>query len=91
MKDFGVRDGDLLLVMEVGQAIRLRDRLDGSRAQVALLGLWAHPFRIHIHDPVTLSDAYFDTCYALLETAVKGVVREWRAVDRSSNGRDSAG
>ena len=68
--DFEVRPGDLFLVMEVRQAHELRRRLKGrSDVRVALLGLWNEPLMPHLHDPFTLSDGYFDTCFARVRQA----------------------
>jgi protein-tyrosine phosphatase len=71
-KDFKVQPGDLFLVMEVRQAHALRRRL-GPRddVHVCLLGLWGSPVMPHLHDPFTLSDAYFDTCFRRVKTAVR--------------------
>ncbi len=70
-KDFKPQPGDLLLVMEVRQAHELRRRL-GPRTdvQVALLGMWSDTPMPHLHDPFTLSDAYFDTCFVRVRQAV---------------------
>jgi protein-tyrosine phosphatase len=70
--DFEVQPGDLFLVMEVRQAHKLRQRL-GARddVHVCLLGMWGEPVMPHLHDPFTLSDAYFDTCFARVKTAVR--------------------
>ncbi len=69
-KDFQVRPGDLFLVMEVRQAHELRRRL-GNRddVQVCLLGAFCSPPAPHLHDPFTLSPAYFDTCFARVRQA----------------------
>lgn len=71
-KDFTVHPGDLFLVMEVRQAHEIRRRL-GPRTdvQICLLGMWADPVMPHLHDPFTLSDAYFDTCFVRVTTAVR--------------------
>lgn len=69
--DFTVQPGDLLLVMEVRQAHELTRRLGARRdVQVALLGNWCSPPFPHLHDPFTLSDAYFDTCFTRVRQAV---------------------
>lgn len=70
LKDFEVRPGDLFLVMEVRQAHALRRRL-GKRSdvRVCLLGMWCSPPMPHLHDPFTLSAAYFDTCFARVRQA----------------------
>lgn len=70
-KDFAVQPGDLLLAMEVRQAHELLRRLGGRRdVQVALLGTWCRPAVPHLHDPFTLGDEYFDTCFARIGQAV---------------------
>jgi protein-tyrosine phosphatase len=68
--DFKPQPGDLYLVMEVRQAHELRRRL-GPRddVQVCLLGMWHKPALPHLHDPFTLSDAYFDTSFRRVEQA----------------------
>lgn len=71
LHDFEVLPGDLFLVMEVRQAHALRRRLASYiDVEVALLGLWCEPKMPHLHDPYTLSDAYFDRCYTRLDQAV---------------------
>ena len=71
LADFDVRPGDLFLVMEVRQAHVLRRRLNGrTDVSIDLLGRWCTPRMPHLHDPFTLSDAYFDTAFARIEVAV---------------------
>ncbi|HSV50988.1 MAG TPA: hypothetical protein VLJ57_02645 [Burkholderiaceae bacterium] len=78
IKDFSVRTGDLLLAMEIRHARQLvAAGIPGE--SIALLGHWASPHRIHLHDPHTLSDAYFRTCFTLIHSAVHGLVDEMRA------------
>ncbi|MBE0549176.1 MAG: phosphotyrosine protein phosphatase [Rubrivivax sp.] len=75
--DYEFEPGDLLLVMEVRHARRLVAR--GIPAEsVVLLGHWASPRRIHLHDPHVLSDAYFRTCFTLIRSAVHGLVGQLR-------------
>ncbi|HSW08975.1 hypothetical protein [Aquabacterium sp.] len=71
--DHQPRPGDLLLVMEVRHARRLVAAGFASNS-IALLGHWASPHRIHLHDPHGLSDAYFATCFTLIESAVRNLV-----------------
>jgi protein-tyrosine phosphatase len=75
-KDFKVQPGDLFLVMEVRQAHELRRRL-GARAdvQVCLLGMWCEPRMPHLHDPFTLGDDYFDTCFIRVKQATANLSR----------------
>lgn len=77
IKDYRFDAGDLLLAMEVRHARRLLAR--GIPAEnIALLGHWAAPQRIHLHDPHTLSAAYFRTCFGLIQSGVQGLVAELR-------------
>jgi protein-tyrosine phosphatase len=74
--DFKVQPGDLFLVMEVRQAHELRRRLgDRQDVQVCLLGMWCSPAVPHLHDPFTLSAAYFDTCFARVRQATGNLNR----------------
>lgn len=83
--DFEVQPGDLFLVMEVRQAHELRRRL-GTRAdvQVCLLGMWCAPAVPHLHDPFTLSAAYFDTCFARVRQATDNLNRVLSGAARSA-------
>lgn len=78
LTDYTFRPTDLLLAMEIRHAKQLV--ASGIPAtSIALLGHWASPHRIHLHDPHTLSDAYFRTCFTLIYSAVHGLVAEMRA------------
>ncbi len=77
-EDFSPRETDLYVVMEIRQARELRRRLGDCPAPITLLGLWGRPRRPHIHDPMTLSPAYFDTCLRVIERSVSGLVQSWR-------------
>lgn len=70
--DAAIAPGDLLVATEPWQADALAARGDG--AQVTLLGLWTSPRRPHLHDPHGLSDAYFRTCFRLIETGVAALL-----------------
>ena len=74
--DFGIQPGDLFLVMEIRQAHEVRRRI-GNRTDVliSLLGMWCSPAVPHLHDPFTLSDAYFDTCFIRIREAVENINR----------------
>ncbi len=78
--DYRYQAGDLLLVMEVRHVRRLIARGIPAEA-IALLGHWASPQRIHLHDPHTLSDAYFRTCFTLIESGVRGLVADLPAAE----------
>lgn len=78
LADYRHQAGDLLLVMEVRHARRLV-ALGFPADMIALLGHWSAPQRIHIHDPHVLSDAYFRTCFSVLDSAVRGLNDALRA------------
>jgi protein-tyrosine phosphatase len=63
--------------MELRHANRLVDR-GIAPEQIALLGHWAQPRRYHIHDPHTLSPAYFRTCFGAIAPAVERLAAELR-------------
>jgi protein-tyrosine phosphatase len=65
-------DGDYYLVMETRHLRQLR-RAGIPAHQIGMLGHWSRPHRIHLHDPHTLSEAYFQTCFAQLHAAVHGL------------------
>lgn len=67
------KPGDLLLAMEIRQARQLAAR-GYPAGSIALLGHWSTPLRIHIHDPYTLSDEYFMTCFTLIHSAVRNLL-----------------
>lgn len=75
--DYVFERGDLLLAMEIRHARELVRR-GIPKESIALLGHWSKPHRIHIHDPHTLSDRYFPTCFAVLHSAVLSLVDELR-------------
>lgn len=83
--DFEAQSGDLFLVMEVRQAHELRRRL-GPRTdvQVCLLGMWCAPAVPHLHDPFTLSAAYFDTCFGRVRQATENLNRVLSGAARSA-------
>lgn len=70
LEDFKVEANDLFLVMELRHARQLVARGIPSDA-IRMLGHWARPARLHLHDPHTLSAAYFETCFTLIESAVR--------------------
>jgi protein-tyrosine-phosphatase/peptidoglycan/xylan/chitin deacetylase (PgdA/CDA1 family) len=72
--DFEPQAGDLFLAMEIRHAHELQRRLfTRDDVQIALLGLWCDPPSPHLHDPYTLSDAYFELCFARLRQAVQNL------------------
>ncbi|MBV9200888.1 MAG: phosphotyrosine protein phosphatase [Alphaproteobacteria bacterium] len=71
--DFEFKVGDLLIVMEPRQLRRLLCNLPAGGCQMTLLGLWSRPPRPHIHDPHRLSDAYWERCFDVIDTAVQSI------------------
>jgi protein-tyrosine phosphatase len=70
--DFAGQPGDLLLAMEPRQGTTMLARTD-IVGQLTLLGLWASPRRPHIHDPFSLDEAYFETCFDIIDSAIDGI------------------
>lgn len=75
--DYEHQTGDLLLAMEVRHVKQLLDYGIPAHA-IVLLGHWSTPRRIHLHDPYTLSDAYYRSCFTLIHSAVGNLIRELR-------------
>ncbi len=78
--DFAARPGDLLLAMETRQLRQIAADGDLARVPRDLLGSWATPPVPHLHDPYHLSDAYFLTCFARIESAVVALAAEFSAL-----------
>ncbi len=76
-KDYFYQKGDLLLAMEVRHAYELLKR-GIPRESIVLLGHWAHPHRIHIHDPHMHTEAYYKTCFSIIYSAVVNIVSDLR-------------
>ena len=66
--------GDLIVVFEPPQLLRVtRQRIIGA-AGITLLGLWTRPVRPHIQDPYGRSDHYFQQCFAVIDRNVHDLV-----------------
>lgn len=89
ISDYDFNPGDLLLVMETRHAWHLIDKGFPAEA-IALLGHWASPHRIHLHDPHTLSDEYFRTCFTLIHSAVTKLIDELTAAGSPCIGHQTA-
>lgn len=63
--------GDLLVAFEPSQVSALAEEALWSGAQLTLLGLHSRPLRPHLEDPYGLSDAYFNTCYSLIDSGLE--------------------
>ena len=74
--DYAPSTGDLVLAYEAGHAEALRIYCDTRGAhdtQVSLLGLWARPQHPLVFDPYGLHGDYYQTCYALIDSAVENL------------------
>jgi protein-tyrosine phosphatase len=78
LSEYKYEKGDLVCAMEIRHLKRLI-RTGLPQAAICLLGHWARPHRIHIHDPATLSREYFITCFAVIYTAVTNLITELRS------------
>lgn len=86
--DLEIRNGDLFIAMEIRQAHEILRRLGGrDDVQVALLGMWATPRVPHLHDPFSLSDQYFDTCFSRIDRATRQL---HKALSASPSGRPAS-
>jgi protein-tyrosine phosphatase len=75
--DYEFRHGDLMVAMEIRHVRRLAAAGIPLRS-IVLLGYWATPRRMHLHDPHTLCLDYFRTCFTLLNSATVNLVNELR-------------
>jgi protein-tyrosine phosphatase len=75
IQSLAIRKGDLLVVMEPGQAKRLEQE-PGWNNQCTLIGLWGGAARPYIHDPYGSSAEYFNNCFYYIEKSVHGIVKE---------------
>lgn len=82
IKAFGFRSGDLLVAMEARQLRALPAVLPPVPSQLTLLGLWSRPVRPHIHDPHRLSDAYWERCFDVIDSAVLTIAERMRQARR---------
>ncbi|NRA52659.1 MAG: hypothetical protein HRU23_00765 [Gammaproteobacteria bacterium] len=74
LTDFIVSSGDLFLVMEDRHLDKITSVLEHSDVQVSLLGLFSSPSSALIYDPFTHSEAYFNSCFNRIDSAVNQVV-----------------
>lgn len=79
VKDFTFKSGDLLLIVEPRHLAKIEPIPQHLGIQIALLGLWCEPITPLIYDPHTLSEEYFHSCYARIETAVSNLLVECSA------------
>jgi protein-tyrosine phosphatase len=72
-RDFEFRKGDLLVVMEPRQVRKILAHFPTDACQLTLLGLWSRPPRPHIHDPHRLTEAYWEHCFDVIDSAVQTI------------------
>lgn len=83
LSDYRYQAGDLLVAMEIRHVHALIAA--GMPAEsICLLGHWARPHRIHLHDPHTLDEAYFTTCFELISGAVDRLLADLRQLGSSA-------
>lgn len=74
---YGPREGDLLLAMEVRQLARLAVNSHLRHVPRSLLGEWARPRTPHLHDPFRLSDDYMHNCFIRIQSAVTNLAGDF--------------
>ena len=84
-QDICIGTGDLLVSMEPCQASVLQRMAKKAGAQTTLLGLWAHTPRPYIHDPYGHGEAYFQTCFSIIDEGVEGMVKHLRSASAPSS------
>ncbi len=85
-EDVDIGPGDLLIGMELRQATALHHRAKETHAQVTLLGLWSTPSHPYIHDPYGHREAYFQTCFSVIEAAVDGMAKHRTRASQTPSG-----
>ncbi len=74
LDDVALAPSDLVVCMEPAHVRAIR-RSRTCPAQLTLLGMWASPQRIYLHDPFGGSTEYFHSCYAVIDTAIGALER----------------
>jgi protein-tyrosine-phosphatase/peptidoglycan/xylan/chitin deacetylase (PgdA/CDA1 family) len=76
--DSTVTDGDLVLAFEPGQLAALRAKVDAASAQLSLVGLWSRENRPYIADPYGRDDGYYQSCFAIIDSAIDHMLKRCR-------------
>ena len=79
--DVPVLPGDLFVAMEPWQGKQLRRLRENPDVQVTLLGLWHSQPRPHIEDPYGLDTLYFETCFTIIDDAIRHIVMHIKRSD----------
>ena len=74
MQDYEPEDGDLLIVMEPAHLAEL-DALYPNQNKV-LIGLYAKPKTVYLHDPYNTNQVFFDKCMAQIEQATQALIKQ---------------
>lgn len=88
--DFEFANDDLLVHMEPRQARAMLRRLPALPCQMTLLGLWSRPRRPHIQDPHRLSEAYWERCFDVIDSAVLTMGERLRSSSLAGSGKSGA-
>jgi protein-tyrosine phosphatase len=87
--DFEPAPGDLYLVMELRHAYHLV-RQGWPPKQIALLGYWSRPQRLHLQDPHRMGPDYVRSCFTLIESAVRHLGLELKRRGRAQHAPDAS-
>ena len=74
-QDICVGTGDLLIGMEPWHASVLKRLAKKTGAQTTLLGLWSNSPHPYIHDPYGHGEAYFQTCFSVIDEAIESLIK----------------
>jgi protein-tyrosine phosphatase len=76
ISEFVPNKDDLFVAFEPKHAEALRNMFFARPSiQVTLLGIWSPaPWRVYLHDPYGLSEAYFETCFERIERGIEGLL-----------------
>ena len=78
ISDFRLKEGDLLVPMEIRQARQLKKKFNMKKCQMTILGLWSSPLRPHLHDPYEHHLEYFRNCFDIIDSAVTNMEKKIR-------------
>jgi protein-tyrosine phosphatase len=73
---FKFTSDDVVLAVEARHARSMRDsKLIPKGTKIILLGQYATPYRIHLHDPHPFGDDYFRANFTLIDSAIRTLSR----------------
>lgn len=68
--DISLAADDLVLCFEPRQAREVARVARPAGAPTSLIGLWSSPRRPYVHDPYGAEEAYFETCFDIVDSAL---------------------